>query len=347
MARRLDILVPIFDEGEEVIRPLLDSIALQQRVDFGEIGVIVCCDGGSTVLSDELMARYPFEIEFHMCEHEGVSATRNRCLEHSTAEYVCWCDCDDLFCDACGLFIVFREMDSLPPAGDMSKYGLKDPERGFDILVDNFREETRDRDGNFTFIEHGNGDATFVHGKFYNRRYLDDNGLRYDKDLTVHEDSFFQILARECAKPYRSRWCKTPFYLWKWRDDSVCRHDPKYILKTFNDMIASNDAVVDELTRRMMPDRANFYCCVMCWDAFFTMCKGEWRDQENQEYRRSTERRFAEYFRKHHAKWEAVPDTDKLLVSQGVRQRSIMQGMLMEALTIDQWLERIQNEYPA
>ena len=99
MARRLDLLVPIYDEGEEVIKTLLDSVMVQRGVDLSQVGVIVCCDGGTTKLSEEFMERYPFHIEFHMCEHRGISASRNACLEKTDAEYLMWCDCDDAFVD--------------------------------------------------------------------------------------------------------------------------------------------------------------------------------------------------------------------------------------------------------
>ena len=84
---KLQILIPQYKETEEVVKPLLDSIALQQSVDFNEIGVIICNDGSDVILSKDFLNSYPFKIEYHMCEHRGVSATRNACLDRATAEY--------------------------------------------------------------------------------------------------------------------------------------------------------------------------------------------------------------------------------------------------------------------
>ena len=47
---KLQILVPQYEETDEIIKPLLDSIALQQNVDFNEIGVIIVNDGSDTRL---------------------------------------------------------------------------------------------------------------------------------------------------------------------------------------------------------------------------------------------------------------------------------------------------------
>lgn len=324
--RKLDILVPMYNEGEEVVKGLLDSIAIQQNVDLkNDVGVIICCDGGSTVLGDEFIQGYQFEIEFYRCEHRGVSATRNACLDHSTAQYVCWCDCDDMFFNACGLWILFREMQT-----------------GFDSLVSLFIEESRNP-ADKTQIEYINRemDSTFVHGKVHRRQYLLDKGIRWNDKLTIHEDSYFNILCQNLS--HNVKYCQSPFYLWKWRDDSVCRHDPKYILKTYRNMLDSNDALVDEFMRRGMHDKAMFYTASMIFDAYYTMNKDEWLNQDNQEYRADTEARFARYYAGHKDMWNNLPINDKMMISNSVRSRSVMEGMKMEAVTIDQWLRHIEE----
>ena len=323
--RKLDILVPIYNESTNVIKPLLDSIALQQSVNLkDDVGVIVCCDGGDAYLSDEFISSYPFTIEFHKCEHRGVSATRNECLNYSKAEYVCWCDCDDIFYNMCGMWILFREMET-----------------GFDSLVSVFVEETRNPETKqVEYINH-EMDSTFVHGKVHRRQYLIDKKIRFNDNLTIHEDSYFNILAQNLSE--NVKYCTTPFYLWKWRDESVCRHDPKYILKTYRNMLDSNDALIDEFIRRGMSDKSAFYTAFMIFDAYYTMNKPDWINQENKEYRDSTELRFADYFRKHEDLWDGIPSQDKMMISNGVRSRSVQEGMLMEAITIDQWLRHIRE----
>ena len=45
MSKFLSILVPYYNEGEEVIKNLLDSVAIQQNIDMKEIEVVICKDG--------------------------------------------------------------------------------------------------------------------------------------------------------------------------------------------------------------------------------------------------------------------------------------------------------------
>ena len=95
---KLQILVPQYKETEEVIKPLLDSIEVQQNVNLkNDIGVIIVNDGTDIHLSQEFFNRYSFPIEYHLNEHKGVSATRNACMDYADAEYVMFCDCDDCF----------------------------------------------------------------------------------------------------------------------------------------------------------------------------------------------------------------------------------------------------------
>ena len=321
---KLQILVPQYEETDNIIKPLLDSIAIQQSIDMNEIGVIICNDGSNTFLTDEFLNSYPYKIEYYKEPHNGVSATRNACLDHATADYVMFCDADDMFYNACGLWIIFREINV-----------------GFDSIVSVFVEETRNpQTKQIEYINH-EMDSTFVHGKVHRRQYLIDNDIRFNDALTIHEDSYFNILAQNLSK--NVKYCQTPFYLWKWRDNSVCRHDPKYILKTYCNMLDSNDALVDNFLSRGMQDKAMFYSVFMIFDAYYTMNKPEWIDQENQEYRYTTELRFADYFRKHKDKWENMPINDKMMISNQVRSRSVMEGMRMEAITIDNWLKHIEK----
>lgn len=321
---KLQILVPQYEETDEVIKPLLDSIAIQQNVDFNEVGVIICNDGSNVFLSNEFLDSYPFQICYYKEPHRGVSATRNACLDYAKAEYVMFCDADDMFCNVCALWILFREMET-----------------GFDSLVSVFIEETREpKTKDPTYINR-EMDSTFVHGKVHRRKYLARNDIRFNDNLTIHEDSYFNILCQNLSSDVK--YCQTPFYLWKWRDDSVCRHDPKYILKTYGNMIDSNDALVDEFLRRGMKDKASFFTGFMVFDAYYTMNKPEWIDQENQEYRYKTEMRFAEWYRKHSDLWDAMSDADKMLISNQVRTRSVAEGMQMETVTIHEWLQHVSE----
>ncbi len=323
---KLQILVPQYKETDEVIKPLLDSLEVQQ-VDKNEFSVIIVNDGSDVQLTEDLFKRYSFKIDYYLNEHGGVSATRNAALDHATADYVCFCDADDMFFNACGLYIIFREIDM----------------GGFDALTSVFVEESRHPiTKEVVYINH-EMDSTFVHGKFFRRQYLIDEHIRWNPDLTIHEDSYFNCLAQKCAKEHK--FCPTAFYLWKWRDDSVCRHDPKYILKTYPNMLKSNTALVEEFIRRKKDKDAQFYATMMIYDAYFTMNKKEWLDQENQDYRKTTEKCFKNYYNKFSYLHDAIDEKEKAQIIMMLKNRMFQEGLIMESITFEEWIKNIITNY--
>ena len=326
MSKKLEILVPQYDEDTKIIVPLLKSIELQQQIDIeNDIGVIIANDGSDVILPDDFLASFPFDIQYIRCDHKGVSATRNACLDAATADYVMFCDADDMFVNMCGMYIIFREM-----AGD-----------GFNVMTSVFVEETK----NFTTDEkiyiNREMDSTFVHGKVYRRSFLINNKIRWNDALTVHEDSYFNCLAQKMTASVK--YCQQPFYLWKWRDGSVCRHDPKYILKTYNNMLDSNTALVNELQRRSKKQDAAFYACMMIYDAYLMMNKKEWLDQENQDYRYNTEKRFQKYYHDFKPLFDSVPEDQRSQLIVGIKNRFFQEGVFFETVTFDDWIKHIEE----
>ena len=323
---KLQILIPQYKETEEVIKSLLDSIAIQQNVNLkDDVGVIIVNDGTEVRLSKKFLKSYPFKIEYYLNEHRGVSATRNACLDHATAEYVMFCDADDMFYNACGLYIVFREFAN----------------GGFDSLVSAFIEESRIPETNEAIYINHDMDSTFVHGKIHRRQYLIDNNIRWNDNLTIHEDSYFNCLCQRLANELK--YSQTPFYLWKWRDDSVCRHDPKYILKTYNNMLDSNDALIEQFLNRKRKEDAQFYAVGMIYDAYFTMNKDEWLSQENQDYRHATEKRFKDYWLKYKKLHDETSNDMKTQIIMGIKNRMYGEGMVLETFTFTEWIKQVEE----
>ena len=330
--KKLEILIPQYKETDEVVKPLLDSIAIQQNVDFDDIGVIIVNDGSDVKLSDELLQSYPFDINYYDNEHKGVSATRNACLDKAKAEYVMFCDADDMFVSNVGLWFLFNEIEK----------------SNFDTLISVFMEESRNPQTKEPMyiergrMEQGGIDGTFVHGKVHRRKYLLSQNIRWNDKLTIHEDSYFNILCKSLTK--KAVYCPFVFYLWKWRDESVCRHDPKYILNTYNNYLDSNTELVKEFLRRERVEEAEFYICFMIFDAYQTLNKKEWIEQENQEYRDATEKRFKQYYNEFNYLYKRADETKRNQIYAGMKQRFMAEGVFDENITLKDWIKHIEED---
>jgi glycosyltransferase involved in cell wall biosynthesis len=323
---RLQILIPMYQETQYVIEPLLKSIELQQNVDLkNDVGVIICRDGDDNLpdISEDFLRSFPFEVKYMIQEHKGVSAARNACLDAATADYVMFCDADDMFYNMCGLYIIFREMEG----------------EGFNAFSSIFIEETKDPKTNEKVYVNREMDTTFVHGKVYRRTYLKYNKIRFNDNLTIHEDSYFNCLAQRLSGGVK--YCQIPFYLWRWRDESVCRHDPKYILKTYTNMLDSSTALITEFLCRNREADAQYFATAMVYDAYYMMNKQEWLNQENQQYRESTEKRFKEYYLKFKNQIDSVNPEVKNQIIVGMKNRFFQEGMFMESMTFNDWINHI------
>lgn len=326
---KLQILVPQYKETDEIVKPLLDSIAIQQNVDMNEIGVVICNDGTDVHLSDALLNSYPFKIEYYLEPHKGVSATRNACLDHATADYVMFCDADDMFYNACGLWIIFREIDN----------------GGFDSLVSAFIEESRHPTTHEPLYINHDMDATFVHGKIHKRQYLIDNKIRWNDALTIHEDSYFNCLCQKLST--NVKYCQSPFYLWKWRDESVCRHDPLYLNKTMTNMLESNTALVNQFLSRSHKDDAIFYATSMIYDVYYSLNHDRWWSEEGHGYLPQIEKRFKQYWLDFKGLFNGCPQDARAQIIMSIKNRYFGEGLLLERITFDDWIKHIEGDIDA
>lgn len=235
---KLQLLVPHFKESAEVVKPLLDSVAIQQNVDFADIGIIITNDGEeATVLDRNWLDSYPFKIEYYTIPHYGLSTARNYCMDKATADYVMFCDCDDMFFHAYGISWIIAEM-----------------EQEFDAMISTFVEETRTEDRKMVaFYEH-ELDPIFVHGKVYRLGYLRGEGIRFPDGLNLNEDSPFNILALELAPRVKNM--PKPFYMWKWREGSTVRRWKDYSVRFFGTIVDANSILLDGFLSRGKTDCA-------------------------------------------------------------------------------------------
>ena len=171
------------------------------------------------------------------------------------------------------------------------------------------------------------------------RRYLINNNIRWNDKLTIHEDSYFNALAASNTESIK--FFPAVIYLWKWRDNSICRHDPDYLIKTYTNLVDSNDALVDEMTRRKEDGKAAELTAVMLFDSYYQLNKPDWTAKTNADYRAKVIRRLTDYYDKHRAQWEALDTALKMQISEGCRRRAVREGAGMEEVTFTDWIKTI------
>lgn len=252
---KLQILVPQYKEDERVIGKLLDSIKMQRNIDFNDIGVIIVNDGSDIILKHSFLEDYPFRIDYIKNEHKGVSATRNRALKEATADYIMFCDADDMFYHSLAIQLILRECVNKKP----------------DCLYSTFIEEVPDQKHPGKFLYNARQQAfVFVHGKVYRREFLIENDIWWDEELTLHEDGYFNGLALGQIKKDNLIYCNEPFYMWCNNSESVSRKTPTFVLDTYDQNLIAQDRLITKLLPKNIYEAINL-TAIQLYQTYFLL----------------------------------------------------------------------------
>lgn len=324
---RLDIIVPHYKEPWEVCKYLFDSIALQRGISFDNIHVVVVNDG-DCLLDEEHFKGYPYKIDYLPKEHGGVSAARNYGLDHSTADYVMFCDIDDGFLNNYGLHLIFAGM-----------------QEGADYIVSSFVEETFSADGVMTIVPHDN-DLTFMHGKAYRRQFLIDNDLRFDPAMTLHEDGYFNMLVYAVANHVgKIKNINTPIYLWRWNDNSVVRSNRQdFVLRTYPDVMLTRTGLCDELKRRGYDEDYKTAVCMTVMNSYYDFQKTSYLTEKNRKHAAVAEKAFKGFWVKFRKAFLDCTNQQIAEIARVARENAYKNGMLYEQVALKTWLQHIDRD---
>lgn len=323
---KISFVVTHYKEAWSVCKPWFDSLKDQLGIDFNDIEVLFVEDGGEPI-DEEVFKEYPFTVRTFNYGHNGVSASRNIGLDNAKGDYVMFCDCDDRFISAYGIHLFMKTI----------KNGH------FDVIKTPFVED-QVIDGELKLIRHDQ-DITFIHGKLYRREFLNDNLIRFDEELTIHEDSYFNVIANMLAENNIYEMAPA-VYLWKYRDDSIVRADRKcYIYKTYDHLMKVRRAITKNLEQRER--YAEMYQAISktIMDSYYDFQRPEALKDENKELIEKAEKAFAEYYREFKDEYKNVSIKDKAQMSYLCRINAFQNGMLIESETFKQFLTRICNTY--
>lgn len=328
----LDIIVPHYKESWSKCKYLFDTISTQRGIAMKDIGVIVVNDGdvggcNLTLADTEAMQKYPYSVQFVPIVHSGVSAARNYGLDYSNADYVMFCDIDDGFLSNYALHMIFNAM-----------------REGFDFLTGAFIEESLDTQGNPTLVRHER-DMSFMHGKVYRREFLVEHDIRFDPTMTLHEDGYFNALAYLVAeKEGTAKRIDTPFYIWRWSDDSTVRRDRQdFVLRTYTDVMKVRDGICEQYKARGYDEEYKVAVCTTFLNSYYDFQKPSYHLPRNAAYLQKAERAFKRYYDKYSKVFYDCTNLEIAEMARSARELAISNGMLMERQTLREFLNHIKE----
>lgn len=317
----LQILINRYKESEKLIYPLLQSINIQQGIDLkNDVEVVVCNDGSDKPLSDSFLSQFDYKMQVLSNPHRGVSFTRNTLLDYSTADYLMFCDADDMFMTVNALYVIQSIIKKAP----------------FDVLVSEILNESNPSDIRINRYSRIPRDTEFVHGKVFRREWLIQNGIRWKDEMVFSGDTYFLHLGN--AYPGKKIYYKDPFYMWKWNDNSICRGEQDHFQKSYHMRIKGDDYLIEDLIERGKQDAAKITFLRTIYDAYFMYNTKGWKRLTDAQDKETCIRDF---YNKHSYLMDGLSEYVKTLTYSAIKNNYYMLGVYKEEITFDDWISHI------
>lgn len=186
---QISIVVPVYNV-EKYLRRCIDSILAQTFTDFE----LLLIDDGSKDSSGSICDEYAKKDNrirvFHK-ENGGVSSARNVGLDNAQGDWICFCDADDWVKSE--FLSTFRNMMK---DGDLLSQGFHSfnwQNNGDKDIFEATGIYQRDDLLKFLLQLHEKNQLGFIWCKSFKRKIINENHLKFDKDIHFMEDLMFVL----------------------------------------------------------------------------------------------------------------------------------------------------------
>lgn len=277
MTHKLQIIIPHYNESQEIVANLLNSIKMQQAINFADLEVLIINDGNEVILKDSFIKDYPFSIQYFIKDWEGPAAARQYGLEKATADYVMFCDSDDMFYRLDALWEVFKIIEAKSP----------------DVITSQFITDYESP--TFSTFSPINHDDIWIHGKIWKLDYLKEKTISWDTSLKICEDSLFTRLGLNLTKNIIN--IPNTLYYWRQREDSYSQKLNGHALETYLDRIASCESLVKKFLSLKETKLAARFIFLQIYECYFELQCREWFFPENIGLKLKIESKIADFMR--------------------------------------------------
>ena len=78
---------------------------------------------------------------------------------------------------------------------------------------------------------------------------------------------------------------------------------------------------------------------------YYTLYTSMWRDKDNIEYSAKLEKRMYQFYKKYKQMWDNCLEKNKVIFSNQIRSEMINKGMILETMTVEEWLNKLEKTY--
>ncbi|WP_338714624.1 glycosyltransferase family 2 protein [Bifidobacterium longum] len=192
MGFSISAVIPVFNADAVTLSKCLSSICSQREADF-EVEGIVIFDGCPSSAVLDTVKRFR-DFRFVEIEHGGVSAARNEGIEQAIGKYLTFVDADDelpqhalkdlfTYAERHSCDVVQGAYDAVLPSS-VEHHSYREVDEIFkDENLGVFQQDVLCPDKG----------VSLVWGKLFRRSFIVENGIHFDREMEVSEDTAFVL----------------------------------------------------------------------------------------------------------------------------------------------------------
>jgi len=194
----LDIVLTHYDEPWNECKPFFDMLRLQRNVDLHQVSVTVVQDmHGQPLHWRECLHDYPFNVQFITCTDVN-NHPRNVGFAAGNADWVLFCDIDDMFADICSLRMILDQL----------------PVYDYDVIWTKYIVEQRWNGSGVYLNKVDEANLSSVVGKLYRRAFLQEKNITFTSSIPMYTDYIFNAIVTAETQPFRIVQLITDFYVY-------------------------------------------------------------------------------------------------------------------------------------
>jgi len=285
--KKLEIILPFYNEDLETIEPMLSSINNQVGCTPSDYLLTLVNDCGNSEITEKDIKKYLWKFDFKIIktpENGGPGVARQYGIDQSKADYVFLGDCDDMLQNNMVFNFFENQLYRDQPDFAHTKWFTyaEVPNAG-------------------KIIQPQNIEFTWFFGKFYKREFLEKYNIREDLRLRVHEEIQIVRLAPHYTK--NAKIYDFPTYIWMPSDGSITRRNgQEYAYTGMAEYIFSNDILLDKVLtlNRSEALKQAYQVMLLTWASF----QNQDYENEGKDWKEQTENMISYFINK----WEKLID---------------------------------------
>lgn len=346
----LDIIIPHYRESVDMINHLLSSIDNQVGIDLQKVirvTIVNDCDNEAyeALNRAQLNKRYKYSLTIMQTPlNGGAGYARQYGLDRTELPYIMFCDSDDSLWDCSALMKLLNQIRV-----------LEIQEKPWSYIWSDFYEERFLNNRGYDLFSHDKPSMIWLHGKVWNRQFLNEHNIRFHNKLRTFEDTYFgKIVGLSAPKSYAYH-LPYPTYLWRRNPNSITSQwnvdDRSYLYWRYKDYINCNFDTLDFIYKAKTLEHSRWkevYLTTLYF-TYFILQLTEYNDIENPETqlrRKAIQDMFVELI----TRWGTTVQANyKELCDWYTEVRSNManlfQGFGIEQEPYNNFLDRLSKEY--